>query len=644
MFLPRFVFPLVAVLTVAMTFSLSPKRLNAAESATASDQDVMANVAALDAEIAAIDQKVAALQNDILALRRQTTDADRDWQRVAGDLDRLETRKRELQRSVEESRKTLDALAKAQSDPAPVDESAGQEAKADQPPPKEATEEDKETAKKIKQAEKTIADAGPELKKIDEEIPPLVPLVASAKEKSEALHRQIDGLQDNEGALSASRFALTEKIERLLRESGRWISFKDQIAPIFHSRCIACHNIRNSQGRYNMANFDAMVSESESGHAIAPGKADQSLLVQMIEDGSMPYDADPLSDAEITLVRRWVDLGARIEIDADRDAPLIRLMPRVKHPEPPKSYASAIPVTALAISNDGKTLASSGYHEVLLWSLADDGSATLNKRITNVAQRVHGLAFHPTESWLAVASGTPGQLGEVKLFDWQSGDVIADLIVSEDEMFDVAFSPDGKRLAGCGADGAIAIFDRNESGTWRSMIIEDHADWVNAIAWSPDAAKLVSASRDKTSKVFDAATGKLMITFNGHGQNVSDALFTTDGKRIASSGDDLKVRVWAVADAKQERDIKAARSEIAGLAMHGKNEIITFSADNLIRVHNVDDGKVVKSVDLPTSWISSLVMSKDKKAAYFGDHAGRIHTANLVDPPTVIRSWEAAPQ
>jgi WD40 repeat protein/predicted nucleic acid-binding Zn-ribbon protein len=644
MFVPRFVFPLVAALAVAIAFALAPKESNAAESATAGDQDVMAKVAALDAEIAAIDQKVAAVQNDILALRRQTTDADRDWQKVAGDLERLETRKRELQRSVEESRKTLDAAAKAQGDPAPVEDAAGQEAKADQQPPKEATDQDKETAKKIEQAEKTIADAGPELKKIDEAIPPLMPLVASARQKSEALHRQIDGLQENENTLSASRFALTEKIERLLRESGQWISFKDQIAPIFHSRCVACHNVRNAQGRYNMANFDALISDGESGQAITPGQADRSLLVQMIEDGSMPYDADPLSDAEIKLVRRWVDLGARIEIDADRGAPLIRLMPRVKHPAPPESYASAIPVTALAISNDGKTLASSGYHEVLLWTLADDGSATLDKRITNVAQRVHGLAFHPTENWLAVASGTPGQLGEVKLFDWQLGDVIADLIVSEDEMFDVAFSPDGKRLASCGADGAIAIFDRQESGTWRSMIIEDHADWVNAIAWSPDAAKLVSASRDKTSKVFDAVTGKLMITFNGHAQNVSDALFTNDGKRIASAGDDFKVRVWTIADAKQDRDIKAARSEIAGLVSYGKNEIIAFSADNVIRIHNVDDGKVLKSVDLPTSWISSLVMSKDKKAAYFGDHAGRIHTATLVDPPAVMRSWDAAPR
>jgi len=429
-----------------------------------------------------------------------------------------------------------------------------------------------------------------------------------------------------------------------MRESNQWISFKDQIAPIFHNRCVACHNVRNAQGRYNMANFDALVSASESGHAISPGQADRSLLVQMIEDGSMPYDADPLSEAEITLVRRWVDLGARLDIDADQNAPLIRLMPRVKHPAPPKVYSTAIPVTALAISEDGTILASSGYHEVLLWSLEGEGPATLKARISNVAQRVHGLAFHRRENWLAVASGTPGQLGEVKLFNLQSGEVIADLLVSEDEMFDVKFSPDGRRLASCGADGLIAIFSCDENGTWQSMLIEDHADWVNSIAWSPDGTMLVSASRDKTSKVFDSATGKLLITYNGHAQNVSAAVFTTDGNRVASAGDDKKVQIWTISDAKQEREIKAARSEIAGIENYSENKLITFSADNLIRVHDCDDGKNINTIDAPSQWISSLTLSPDQQTVFFGDHAGQIHKAKMTDSPSVIHTWTAVPE
>jgi len=622
---PRFLFIIAAISIVVFPFAAVPNCL-AAESKPAGVDDTLNRVAAWDAEIARIDSEVKRIQDAILSLRRQASDADREWQKAAGGLERLETRKSDLLRSVEENRKMLDKSVES-----------------DLPQPNEPADKEQEMAKTIEQAEKIISDAVVELARIDAAIAPLVPHAVTAKEESEALHQQIRAVQEDVQRLSNSRFALTEQIETLLKDSNQWVSFKDQIAPIFHNRCVACHNVRNAQGRYNMATFDSMVAQSESGRALSPGQADQSLLVQMIEDGSMPYDADPLSEAEITLVRRWVDLGARIDVDADRNAPLIRLMPRVKQPEPPKAYSTPIPVTALAISEDRMILASSGYHEVLLWSLEGEGPATLKARIANVAQRVHGLAFHPSQNWLAVASGTPGQLGEVKLFDWYSGDAIADLLVSEDEMFDVAFSPDGQHLAACGAAGSIAIFSRDETENWRPLIIEDHADWVNAIAWSPDGTMLVSASRDKTSKVFDAQTGKLLITFNGHAQNVSAAVFTTDGKRVASVGDDKKARIWAIADAKQERDIEAARSEITGLENYGKNQIITFSADNLIRVHDLGDGKIGKTVDLPARWVSSLTLSPDQQTVFIGDQSGQIYQAQMTEPPMVGQTWTAVP-
>lgn len=587
---------------------------NAAESTPAGGEDVLNRVALLDTEIEAIDKKAAALSDDILALRVQSTDADRDLQKVAGDLERLQVRKEKLHGKTEENRKAIDAL--------------------------DSTE--KEAAEKIKQAEKAIADAENEITKIEPQIPELVPLIAIAKAKSDALHDQIREREIELEKLSADRSALTKKIETMLKDANQWVSFKDQVAAIFHRRCVACHNVRNSQGRYNMATYDAIISESDSGHAISVGNADQSLLVEMIEDGTMPLDAEPLTESEIETIRRWVQLGARLDIDADPSAPLIRLMPRAKHPEPPQSYPAPIPVTALQVSSDGNLLASSGYHEVLLWSLDGQGAATLKRRITNLAQRTHAIDFHPTQSWLAVASGTPGALGEVKLFDWKSGELIADLLVSEDEIFDVAFSPDGLRLASCGADGSIAIFDRDDSGTWTPSIIQDHADWVNSIRWSNDGSMLVSASRDKTSKVFDASTRKLMITFNGHAQNVSDAVFTADGKRIASAGDDMKVRIWTIANGKQERDIKAARSGLAGLDNFGEH-VISFSADNLIRVHNCSDGKIIQSVDLPAHWVSSFAMTTDHQTIFFGDHSGQVHRASMTEPAKIETTWTAAP-
>ncbi|MFN9901188.1 MAG: WD40 repeat domain-containing protein, partial [bacterium] len=73
------------------------------------------------------------------------------------------------------------------------------------------------------------------------------------------------------------------------------------------------------------------------------------------------------------------------------------------------------------------------------------------------------------------------------------------LVRSRDSIFAAAFSPDQTRVASAGADRAIVVTDLN-SGE-QLLKIEDHADWVMDINWSPNGQRLVSASKDKTCKV-----------------------------------------------------------------------------------------------------------------------------------------------
>ena len=85
---------------------------------------------------------------------------------------------------------------------------------------------------------------------------------------------------------------------------------------------------------------------------------------------------------QIAVIQRWVDLGAKLDAGASSSAPLIQIMPKLPQPPAPSVYHVAWPVTALAFNPDGLLLASSGYHEVLLWKTADH---SLAQRITNVA-------------------------------------------------------------------------------------------------------------------------------------------------------------------------------------------------------------------------------------------------------------------
>ena len=92
--------------------------------------------------------------------------------------------------------------------------------------------------------------------------------------------------------------------------------FKD-IRPIFQAHCQGCHQPAKRGGEYVMTAFESLLSKGESGEAaIVPGKPAESYLVSQItpSDGKaeMPKGKDPLTTAEIELIRRWISEG-RVE-------------------------------------------------------------------------------------------------------------------------------------------------------------------------------------------------------------------------------------------------------------------------------------------------------------------------------------------
>lgn len=602
----------------------------------AAKDEVLQQVQQLDQEAAAISQEEQAAQAAWLEARKMATDLQREWKGLLTEMDRIEREKGELSQRIKAQDEAKKKAAEKQKEAQEAAAKAKQQIEEAKKKLAESEKEIAEAEKAMQEAAKSIDEAKTEITKLDELAKPLPEQANEAQKVSDAREAEVAQFKQKADEFTVSRVARQAKIETLLRDANQWISFTDQIAPIFHQRCVACHNPRNPKGRYNMANFASILAGGESGEAIIPGDADNSLLHLMVEDGSMPYESDPLPADQIELIRKWIALGARLDGTADPEAPLIRLMPRITQPDPPETYNAPVPVTALAIDPEGKHLASSGYHEVLVFS-AEDGK--LVRRITNVAQRVYGLAFHPDGKRLAVASGTPGQLGEVKLFDIDSGELRKDLWMAEDAMFDVAFSPDGTRLAACGADGSIVLFDLESENL---TLVEDHSDWVRSIAWSADGKQLVSASRDKTAKVFDAQSGELQITFSGHAQSVTAARFSEDGNQVISGGEDRRLRVWNVKDAKQAHNIGGFGGEISVLRLLENNRVLTAGADHKLRIHNPQDGKREREFSAPPDWISSLTLSTDEKTLYYGNHLGEIHRQKLeADGPQ--QTWLAVP-
>jgi mono/diheme cytochrome c family protein len=87
--------------------------------------------------------------------------------------------------------------------------------------------------------------------------------------------------------------------------------FESEIAPILQQHCHKCHGIEKPKSDLDLTRVATMLQGGESGPALVPHQADQSLLVEMIADGSMPPEGEEkLTAAQIELIRRWIGAGA----------------------------------------------------------------------------------------------------------------------------------------------------------------------------------------------------------------------------------------------------------------------------------------------------------------------------------------------
>jgi hypothetical protein len=418
-------------------------------------------------------------------------------------------------------------------------------------------------------------------------------------------------------------------------------SFKRDIAPILLNNCLACHGPKKAEGGYRIDTFERVIAAGDSTQAgftakdLEGSEAFRRIISTDVKE-RMPLEGDPLPAEQVALLKQWIEAGVPFD-GPDPKSPLASYIPPPTHPAAPEKYRGTMPITAVEFSPDGSQLFVGGYHELTVWNPAE---GKLLRRIANIGQRTYAIHFSPDGQLLAVASGTPGKHGEVRLLKPDSGELVKVIGMTSDVVFDCAFNPAGDRLAVAAADGVVRVFDV-ASGS-EQLTITSHSDWVFAVAWNADGSQIATGSRDKTAKVFDAKTGELLITYNGHNQPVRGVLFHPEGKEVYSAGSDNKLHRWSIAEGKMEKGASAPLGGEGYKLTPAGEAFFASSADNMVRQFNAKDQKQLREFSRVKDWVLSTAYNDKTKLVAGGAFDGQIFVWNA-DDGSAVASFYAAP-
>jgi WD40 repeat protein len=139
-----------------------------------------------------------------------------------------------------------------------------------------------------------------------------------------------------------------------------------------------------------------------------------------------------------------------------------------------------------------------------------------------------------------------------------------------------------------------------------------HAALVTACAVTPDGRRVISASGDKTLKIWDMESGRVLATLEGHAGGVTACAVTPDGRRVVSASGDRTLKLWDLDTSRPLTTFEGHADRVTACAVTPDGRrVISASADRVLGVWDLDSGRILATLEGHTDRVTACAVTPD---------------------------------